>query len=101
VLNRLGFLLPPVLAADGDERIARAQYQLGKDELQLVDGSHAGKRRFAVAADHDIVGQVDRQHDDVLQHQRAHQREKTFIERFIFGKHGFGVASCYSSCILR
>jgi len=54
--------------------------------MQLVAGGGAGERRLAEVAQHNVVGKVDTQNDDVVEHQDAAQREEVFIKAFVFCK---------------
>ena len=54
-----------------------------EQKLQGVDSRHARKRGFAVTADHQIVRQVDAEHDRVLQHDHKKQPPERAVKAFI------------------
>ena len=78
--------LTPVLTRNGDERIAHREHDLLKDELYLICGGNAGERGLAVRAYHDVVGEVDRENDHILQDQRPHKAYKAAIKATVAGK---------------
>ena len=78
--------LTPVLTRNGDERIANREHDLLKNELYLICGGNAGERGLAVRAYHDVVGEVDRENDHILQDQRPHKTYKAAIKATVAGK---------------
>ena len=83
LLDGSGAPLSPVLAAHGHQRVAHADGQLLEQKLQGVDSRHARKRGFAVTADHQIVRQVDAEHNRVLQHDHKKQPPERAVKAFI------------------
>ena len=71
------------MAAQHDHAVRHAVDHLLHHEDDLVDRRHGGQRRLVVAADHQIVGQIDAQHDGLLQNQRAREDEKRMIKRAV------------------
>ena len=75
--------LAPVLTSQHDNAVAHAHHELLKNELDLIDGADAGHGDLAVRADHDVIGEVDAQCDDVIQHQHGPDGKEALVERRI------------------
>ena len=84
-LDGLGALLPPVLAPQHHRRVPRPQKELLEQELHLVHGADTRHGGLAVGTDHDVVGQIHAQGDDVEQHQHGPDRKEIFVKVFFFG----------------
>ena len=88
--DRFRTVLPPVLRAENDKSVSDPHDRLLEHELQMVDGGCARERGFAVGAEHDVVGQIDGEADDVLEHQNEEKTEEGAVERLVADNHEKG-----------
>ena len=62
------------------EHDIETQDQLLENEVELIAGGRARKRRLAEIAEHDIVHEIDAENDHVVEYQNKRERKKAFVK---------------------
>ena len=83
LLDRPRAALTPVLGGEDDDAEPDARRDLLERELELVDERRAGEGELRVAAEHDVVGKVDRERGELLEHDDEKQGKKRAVKAFI------------------
>ena len=75
-----GFALAPVLRSDDHNALSHAVDHHLKQKLHLIGQCHAGERAFAEIAQHDVIGEIDAEHDQILTGDEKEHRKELFVE---------------------
>ena len=78
--DRFELPLAPVLGAKHDHAFTNADHHHLQQKLNLIAQRNAGQRVLRVRANHEVIGQVDRIGEQVLQGERQYKAREYFVK---------------------